>query len=460
MKDSASLMAKLIAKLRSGGVIAAWTSALLLCGWWQAPPPIAGQSANPVAVVSAASYGATLTPESIAAAFGVRMATRTEVARTSPLPTVLAGTTVRVNGQAAPLFFVSPGQINFLIPAGVPAGTAGISVTAEDGTVSTGTINIATTAPALFTANASGRGVLAALLLRRKFSGATFQDSYEPVAQFDQAEARYVTRPLSFGEESDQLFLLLFLSGIRQAPLGGVRVNLGGVDYAPLYSGPQGELAGLDQINLALPRSFSGRGRVNLFVRAAGSGASNSGELELAGATASESNAPLQLTSVGTAPLEVGQEVEISGTGFAANPRENTVQIVADDGVTAKAEVLGVSGNGLRMRVPFGAGTGQLKVARGNAEGSLPVRVKTSVSGFIERVGDSGARIAIAGARVRIITQANVPDAVANADGSFVMSGINPQARADFKILPPVSGALNYPEKPFTLRIYPAIHFC
>src|SRR4029434_9978107 len=80
-----------------------------------------------------------------------------------------------------------------------------------------------------------------------------------------------------------------------------------------------------------------------------------------------------------------GEEFEISGSGFAANPRENTVQIVAGDGVTAKADVLSVSGATMRIRTPFGAGTGQLKVSREQIEASADIRVRTSVSGFIER---------------------------------------------------------------------------
>ncbi|MFN7622768.1 MAG: hypothetical protein ACK5RS_06430, partial [Acidobacteriota bacterium] len=62
--------------------------------------------------VSAASYGnAALAPESIVAAFGTGLATATQAASDLPLPTTLAGTTVRVRDSAnneylAPLFFV------------------------------------------------------------------------------------------------------------------------------------------------------------------------------------------------------------------------------------------------------------------------------------------------------------------------------------------------------------------
>src|SRR5262245_38141360 len=77
-----------------------------------------------VASVSAASFsGAELASESIVAAFGAGLATTTQVAASLPLPTTLAGTTVKVSDSAgatrdAPLFFVAPTQVNYLIPAG------------------------------------------------------------------------------------------------------------------------------------------------------------------------------------------------------------------------------------------------------------------------------------------------------------------------------------------------------
>ena len=74
---------------------------------------------NSVAVtsVSAASFvgsPAALAPNSITAAFGTQLANGTQVATTQPLPTSLLNTSVTVNGVAAQLFFVSPGQVNYL----------------------------------------------------------------------------------------------------------------------------------------------------------------------------------------------------------------------------------------------------------------------------------------------------------------------------------------------------------
>src|SRR5262245_39385422 len=76
-------------------------------------------TSNLVVTVSAASYdpNGILAPDSIAAAFGTKLATQIASAASQPLPTSLAGTTVKVKDSAgverlAPLFFVSPGQIN------------------------------------------------------------------------------------------------------------------------------------------------------------------------------------------------------------------------------------------------------------------------------------------------------------------------------------------------------------
>src|SRR5262249_27202658 len=430
-----------------GLVIAVWLISALMT------PQRADSKANSqdgggtVTTVSAASYAPVVSPESIVAAFGSRLATQTANATAQPLPTNLAGTTVRVNGELAPLFFVSPGQVNYLTPPGIPPGVASVVVTSGDGAVSTGSAQIAPVAPALFTANSDAQGALSSQLLRIKGDGRLI---YESLAQYD--GTRFVTRPIDFGEESDQLFLVLYMTGIRNAPPSGVRVSLGGVEYGALYVGPQGLFDGLDQVNVALPRNFGGRGKISLLVKADGYDASNVAEFEIG------SGAPSQGTMQITAPAQpvlAGEEFEISGVGFAANPRENTVQIVAGDGVTAKAEVLAVSGANMRIQTPFGAGTGKLKVSRGQIEASADIRGRTSVSGFIEHaVSQDGqvVRTPIPGARIRLNGRPGTERAT-DAEGSFVMPDLAPGAKVEFEILPPANGSLNFPNKKFALRV-------
>nr|MDQ3011815.1 hypothetical protein [Acidobacteriota bacterium] len=227
-----------------------------------------------VASVSAAGFvGSPLAAETINAAFGNGLATTTQVAVTVPLPTSLAGTTVKVTDSTgtdrlSPLFFVAPGQINYLIAAGTPTGAATVTITSGDGSVFTEGLRIASVAPGLFAANANGQGVAAAVALRIKADGG---QSYEPVARFDAASSRFVSLPIDLGVETDQVFLLLYGTGIRgRTTLSAVSVMIGGVEAVVDYAGAQGDFAGLDQINVRLPRSLAGRGEVDVVLTADG----------------------------------------------------------------------------------------------------------------------------------------------------------------------------------------------
>ena len=208
-----------------------------------------------------------LAPESIVSAFGSGLATATLAAASTPLPTTLAGTTVKVRDSAgterlAPLFFVSPAQINYLIPAGTASGGATITITSGDGSVSTGVSQITSVAPGLFTASASGQGVAAAIALRIKADGT---QSFEPIAQFDPAQSKFVAVPLDLGPETDQVFLLLFGTGIRyRTSLSAVNAQVGGTNAQVNFAGAQGAFAGLDQVNARLSRSLIGRGEVDV----------------------------------------------------------------------------------------------------------------------------------------------------------------------------------------------------
>lgn len=222
---------------------------------------------NTVSGVSAASYdGSALTSDAIVASFGSNLATMTQVAATVPLPTALAGTTVKVKDSAgterlAPLFFVSPGQINHQIPPGTAVGTATMTVTSGNGTISIGTTQIASVAPGIFSANSSGQGVASGYVLRVK---ADNSQSVDPINQYDTAQGKFVAVPIDLGPPTDQVFLVLFGTGIRfRSALSAASVKLGGVDAQVLFAGPQGDFVGLDQLNIQLPKSLAGRGEID-----------------------------------------------------------------------------------------------------------------------------------------------------------------------------------------------------
>jgi uncharacterized protein (TIGR03437 family) len=227
-----------------------------------------------LATTSAASFGSgPIAGEAIGAIFGSNLAGGVHIASTLPLPTQLGGTVVKVKDSVgierlAAIFFVSPNQINYQIPAGTAAGNARVTVSHTHGFVSTGDKMIAGVAPGLFSANGNGQGVAAAVLLRVRADGS---QSAETVASFDQAQGRFVPLPIDLGPASDQLFLILFGTGLRfRSSLAAASATIGGVNSEVLFVGAQGGLVGLDQVNLRLPRSLAGRGIVDIELRADG----------------------------------------------------------------------------------------------------------------------------------------------------------------------------------------------
>lgn len=235
-----------------------------LLRWYRANYPAA---INRVANVSATSYdGSLLAGESIAVAFGANLATTTAAANGS-LPTTLGGTTVKVKDSAgterlSPLFFVSPTQVNYQIPVGASPGPALVTITNSTGQKSQSAVQIAGVAPGLFTANATGKGVAAASILRIKSGGA---QSYESVGVFDQSQNQFIARPVDLGPASDQVFLILFGGGIRfRSDAANVKVKIGGANAAVSFAGSQGGFVGLDQVNAQIPRSLIGRGEVDV----------------------------------------------------------------------------------------------------------------------------------------------------------------------------------------------------
>lgn len=232
---------------------------------------VSGQTLNlrqlgRIASVSAARFTAPLAPNAIGASFGAGLARSTQVATTQPLPTTLNGVNVvvidsRNMSRLAPLFFVADSQINLLIPSGTATGNAVVRTALDGAFVADGVIEIAPVAPALFTANSSGSGLAAAVLLRVK---ADNSQSFEAISRVD-AAGNIVPVPIDFGAATDRLFLLLYGTGIGgRSSLSAVAVQVGGENAPVSYAGPQGDFAGLDQINAELSRNLIGKGSVTV----------------------------------------------------------------------------------------------------------------------------------------------------------------------------------------------------
>jgi adhesin/invasin len=81
-------------------------------------------------------FGALVAPGTVTAIYGSNLAASAVQATALPLPTTLGVTQVLIGGIAAPLFFVSPGQINAQIPPELPANSAVEVMVVANGNVS------------------------------------------------------------------------------------------------------------------------------------------------------------------------------------------------------------------------------------------------------------------------------------------------------------------------------------
>lgn len=213
-----------------------------------------------VVTVSAASYEAVVAPNSLATIFGSGLAPSIASAvldASGNLPSELAGTTVEIDGKLASLIYVSPSQINLVIPEDAALGTADVLVRGSMGSTQRGSVLIAETAPALFSLDASGKGA-GAILNAVTFTPAPFLAETSAMAGSDKR-----TR------------LAVYATGIRYAgnpthdANGQVTVqanDASGNSYQVEYAGAAPGFFGLDQLNIVLPPEMDGAGIVSLFV--------------------------------------------------------------------------------------------------------------------------------------------------------------------------------------------------
>lgn len=233
----------------------------LMSGVAMAQPPKA------LAVFDAAGGETVVASGSIASAFGKQIGASTMSALSLPLPTILNGVSVSVMDSAkvsrtATLFFVSPNQINFVIPDATAMGMATVTIMNGDATPPSTTVQVAVDAPGLFTANSQGTGVAAAIAIRRFI--ATQTDVEVPVFHCDAGGC--ASDPIDL-DSSSNVFLELFGTGIRgRSSLSNVSATVGGTAVVVLFAGAQGQFPGLDQVNLALPTTLQAKGETDVIL--------------------------------------------------------------------------------------------------------------------------------------------------------------------------------------------------
>ena len=221
-------------------------------------------SSGTLTVLNGASFGAepsstkAVAPDSIAVARGGSLANTTQQSQRQAdgtFPTNVAGTTVTVNGRSAEIFFVSPAQVNFLVPAATEIATATVVVTNADGFPSQGSVPALRAASGIFTFNGDGTG-----------EGVILNSDTLQRGPFDPTNGN--------------LRLSIFATGARNAAqtqviFGGRVVNAEMVAASP-------DMTGLDEVHVLVPSDLRGAGTVSVFLLCDGR-ASNSASITFTG---------------------------------------------------------------------------------------------------------------------------------------------------------------------------------
>lgn len=216
-------------------------------------------------VQSAAAPTSAIAPGSLVSLYGQNLAGTTAQAGSQPLPMSLGGITLTVKDaagvqQSAPLLYVSPGQINFLLPDNLASGTATFSV-AGGAAAQSLTATVQPVAPALFSMSGTGSGVAAALAVAVQAANPQLQS---PVPVFQCGDSGCVPVPIPLGVDQP-VYVSFYGTGIRNHSLAGnVTVTINGVGLPATYAGAAPGFAGLDQVNVALPLSLRGSGVSNV----------------------------------------------------------------------------------------------------------------------------------------------------------------------------------------------------
>ncbi len=199
-------------------------------------------------VVNGASYEAEpLAPGSFASIFGQDLASGVfvgEFGSDGSLPLALGGVSVTVNGEVAMLSYVSPEQINFVVPSRAALGQANVEVR-NNKSAQRGKMQIDSAGPGVFMINNMGQ-----------WEGAFLHGWL------------WRTGPFSVTTSGEPTQVSIFLTGLDLSTkpivlVGGVQVEVTWYGSAPGYPG-------LQQINIKLPADFDGVGRVPVVIETNG----------------------------------------------------------------------------------------------------------------------------------------------------------------------------------------------
>lgn len=200
----------------------------------------AGSTATATPAITSASNGASFkssfAPGAVLSLFGSGLSPVTQSASSVPLPLSISGVEVLVNGTVAPLYYVSPTQLNVQIPYETTVGTTAVLSINNNGQVTTQNILVASAAPGIFTS----------------ISGALVPTSSASTGQeiaFFVTGAGAVQPAISDGAAPASTTALADLPKPDQS----TTVTIGGVSANIDFIGIPESLVGVTQINVTVP---------------------------------------------------------------------------------------------------------------------------------------------------------------------------------------------------------------
>jgi uncharacterized protein (TIGR03437 family) len=187
-----------------------------------------------------------IAPGAIVSIFGADFAGSGLSASSVPLPAVLGDTSVTFNGIAAPLFFVSNGQINAQAPFDLPAGFA-VSIQVRRGSTQSTvrTANVAAVSPGIFIVDqASGAGAVLHADYSLVSSGSPARPGEFLLIYCTGLGA--LRTPVRSGERAPSVPPLAETINVPEVRIAGLPANV-------TYSGLAPGFVGLYQINVQAP---------------------------------------------------------------------------------------------------------------------------------------------------------------------------------------------------------------
>jgi uncharacterized protein (TIGR03437 family) len=162
------------------------------------------------------------------------------------VPTAAGGTSVYVNGAAAPMIYASATQVAAVVPYGISGSIAQLYVQSQNQTSAPFNVSVASQIPAVFTLNGSGAGQAAAI----NNTDNSINGAGHPAKVGDYVQL-YLT---GAGQTSPAGSDGLINAAPLPVPVATVKVTIGGQNANVNFAGgAPGSVAGVIQVNAQIP---------------------------------------------------------------------------------------------------------------------------------------------------------------------------------------------------------------